>query len=101
MTVLQRIILPLRTLVLTAVLLGGMVGAAIAQQVEAGTVKWFNEGTGFGFIVRDNGGADVFVHISAVEASGLTTLSEGDKVLFAIEQGSDGRQAAMDIVVLE
>ena len=101
MTVLQRMISPLRTLIVTAVLLGGMVGDAVAQQVESGTVKWFNEGKGFGFIVRDSDGADVFVHISAVEASGLTTLNDGDKVLFAIEQGRDGRQAAMDIVVLE
>ena len=47
-----------------------------------GTVKWFNPTKGFGFIQPDNGGADVFVHISAVERAGLRTLNEGDKVSF-------------------
>ena len=51
-----------------------------------GTVKWFNPAKGFGFIQPDNGGADVFVHISAVERAGLGTLSEGQKVSFELEK---------------
>jgi cold shock protein len=54
-----------------------------------GTVKWFNTQKGFGFIQPDDGGKDVFVHISAVERSGIGNLSEGQKVSFDIE--SDGR----------
>ncbi len=50
--------------------------------MQAGTVKWFNAQKGFGFIQPDNGGADVFVHISAVERAGLGTLTEGQKVSF-------------------
>jgi cold shock protein len=48
--------------------------------VATGTVKWFNEQKGYGFIQPDNGGKDVFVHISAVERSGLRSLSEGQKI---------------------
>ena len=51
---------------------------------ETGTVKWFNATKGFGFIVPDNGGSDVFVHISAVEAAGLSALNENQKVEFEI-----------------
>jgi CspA family cold shock protein len=54
--------------------------------VATGTVKWFNATKGFGFIEPDQGGADVFVHISAVERSGLSGLAEGQKVSFEIEQ---------------
>jgi CspA family cold shock protein len=54
-----------------------------------GTVKWFNAQKGFGFIQPDDGGKDVFVHISAVERSGIGNLSEGQKVSFDVE--SDGR----------
>ncbi len=59
-----------------------------------GTVKWFNEEKGFGFIVQDNGGSDVFVHFSAIEGDGFKTLAEGQKVSFAIEQGNKGPQAS-------
>jgi CspA family cold shock protein len=54
--------------------------------MATGTVKWFNSTKGFGFIQPDNGGADVFVHISAVERAGLSTLVEGQKINFEIEQ---------------
>ena len=51
-----------------------------------GTVKWFNDSKGFGFIAPNNGGQDVFVHISAVERSGMRTLSEGQKLSFEVER---------------
>ncbi len=54
--------------------------------MATGTVKWFNATKGFGFIQPDNGGADVFVHISAVERAGLGSLNEGQKISFELEQ---------------
>lgn len=56
-----------------------------------GTVKWFNATKGFGFIQPDNGGADVFVHISAVQSAGMSTLNEGQKISYEIanERGKD------------
>ena len=54
--------------------------------MATGTVKWFNATKGFGFIQPDSGGADVFVHISAVERAGLSTLVDGQKINFEIEQ---------------
>ena len=59
-----------------------------------GTVKWFNTTKGFGFIAPDDGGNDVFVHISAVERSGMTGLADDQKVEFELEEGRDGRQMA-------
>jgi cold shock protein len=58
-----------------------------------GTVKWFNDAKGFGFIQRE-GGADVFVHFSAIQSSGFKSLAEGDKVEFEIVEGQKGPQAA-------
>jgi CspA family cold shock protein len=59
-----------------------------------GTVKWFNESKGFGFIAPSDGSADVFVHFSAIEGNGFKTLSEGQQVSFEIEKGPKGLQAA-------
>ncbi|SMY31880.1 Cold shock-like protein CspA [Photobacterium malacitanum] len=59
-----------------------------------GTVKWFNEEKGFGFITQDDGGADVFVHFRAISGDGFKTLSEGQKVSYETEQGPKGLQAA-------
>jgi len=58
-----------------------------------GTVKWFNESKGFGFISQE-GGEDVFVHFSAIQGSGFKTLAEGDAVEFDVQQGPKGLQAA-------
>lgn len=63
---------------------------------ETGTVKWFNPTKGFGFIVPDNGGKDVFVHISAVQAAGMNGLDEGQKVEFDIEENR-GKEAATNL----
>ena len=65
-----------------------------------GTVKFFNTTKGFGFIQPTNGGKDAFVHISAVERSGLQTLNEGQKVSFDLETGRDGRASAVNLKAL-
>ena len=67
--------------------------------MATGTVKWFNTTKGFGFIAPDNGGKDVFVHISAVERAGLTGLADNQKVTFDIENGRDGRQSAANLAL--
>jgi CspA family cold shock protein len=59
---------------------------------EQGTVKWFNDSKGYGFISRDNG-EDVFVHLSAIQTGGLRSLQEGQKVLFDLKKGPKGWQA--------
>ena len=64
-----------------------------------GTVKWFNEEKGFGFISQDNGGGDVFVHFRAIVSDGYKTLAEGQKVSFTVENGQKGLQAANVTVV--
>lgn len=61
--------------------------------MATGTVKWFNPEKGFGFIVPDEGGKDVFVHISAVEAAGMKTLDEGQKIEFEVQENR-GKEAA-------
>jgi len=65
--------------------------------MATGTVKWFNAEKGFGFIQPDQGGADVFVHISAVERAGLSTLKDGAKVSFDLETDRRGRPAAANL----
>lgn len=65
--------------------------------MATGTVKWFNTKKGFGFIVPDEGGADVFVHISAVEKSGLRGLDEGQRVVFELAPDRQGRMTAVDL----
>jgi CspA family cold shock protein len=61
---------------------------------ETGTVKWFNEGKGFGFIAPDNGGKDLFAHVSEISGSGFKTLTENQRVEFQITQGKKGPQAS-------
>ena len=61
--------------------------------MATGTVKWFNESKGFGFITPADGGADVFVHFSAVVGNGFKTLAEGQQVSFQVEKGPKGPQA--------
>ena len=65
-----------------------------------GTVKFFNTTKGFGFIQPDTGGKDAFVHISAVERSGMSTLNEGQKVSYELETGRDGKQSATNLKAL-
>ena len=68
--------------------------------MPSGTVKWFNTTKGYGFIAPDEGGKDVFVHISAVERSGLTGLADNQKVAYELQEGRDGRMMASDLQVL-
>ena len=65
-----------------------------------GTVKWFNTTKGFGFIEPEDGGKDIFVHISAVERSGLTGLADNQKISFEMEEGRDGREMAANLTLL-
>ena len=65
-----------------------------------GTVKWFNATKGFGFIQPDEGGKDVFVHISAVERSGLQGLNDNQKVSYDLEAGRDGRSSAANLQLI-
>ncbi len=68
--------------------------------MPTGTVKWFNTTKGYGFIAPDNGGKDIFVHISAVERAGLTGLADNQKVSYELIEGRDGRQSAGDLKTL-
>ena len=65
--------------------------------MATGTVKWFNADKGYGFIAPDNGGEDVFVHITAVQRAGLDGLNDNQKVGFEVETGRNGREAATDL----
>lgn len=62
--------------------------------MPTGTVKWFNDAKGFGFITPDDGGEDLFAHFSAIQMSGFKTLKEGQKVRFEVTQGPKGKQAS-------
>jgi Cold shock proteins len=62
--------------------------------MATGTVKWFNDAKGFGFISQDNGGDDVFCHYSAIQADGFRTLAEGQRVEFDVTKGPKGLQAS-------
>ncbi|MBT1062504.1 cold-shock protein [Bowmanella sp. Y26] len=63
-----------------------------------GTVKWFNEEKGFGFISQEDGGKDVFVHFRSIVSEGFKTLKEGQSVSFTVEQGQKGPQAANVVI---
>lgn len=66
-----------------------------------GTVKWFNSTKRFGFIQPSDGGRDVFVHISAVQAAGLDSLNEGQKIEYELAQGPQGKASAVNLVVMD
>ncbi len=68
--------------------------------MPTGIVKWFNPTKGFGFIVPDEGGNDVFVHVSTVKRAGLQSLNEGQKVEYELVPGRDGKFAAENLVVV-
>ena len=69
--------------------------------MATGTVKWFNPTKGFGFIEPEDGQKDIFVHISAVERAGLSSLNEGQKVTFETVSGRDGRSAAENLALAD
>lgn len=62
--------------------------------MEVGTVKWFNDAKGFGFITPDSGGKDLFAHFSEIQAGGFKSLAEGQRVQFVVKEGPKGPQAA-------
>lgn len=65
--------------------------------MPTGTVKWFNTTKGYGFIAPDEGGKDVFVHISAVERAGMAALTDNQKIAYELQEGRDGRQLAGEL----
>jgi CspA family cold shock protein len=71
----------------------------MSDQRVSGTVKWFNDRKGYGFIQRDEGGPDVFVHHSAIQGDGFKSLAEGQKVTLEVTQGHKGPQAENVILV--
>ena len=71
----------------------------MSDDKQNGTVKWFDEKKGYGFICPESGDKDIFVHISAVERAGLTGLADNQKVTFDVEAGRDGRESASNIAL--
>ena len=69
--------------------------------MSTGTVKWFNATKGFGFIAPDDGGKDVFVHISAVERAGIAGIDEGQRIDYELKPSRDGRESAEDLKLVE
>ena len=69
--------------------------------MPSGTVKWYNPTKRFGFIAPEEGDTDIFVHVTAVEAAGLSTLQEGQKIQYELATGEDGRSSATDLVIVE
>jgi CspA family cold shock protein len=69
-------------------------GIDMTTQTQTGTVKWFNEGKGFGFITPDGGGKDLFAHFSEIKGSGFKTLAENQRVEFEVTEGKKGLQAS-------
>ena len=65
--------------------------------MSTGTVKWFNSTKGYGFIKPDDGSADVFVHVSAVERAGMSNLGEGQRLSYELERGRSGKLAAVNL----
>jgi len=93
----RLIVLPLGTTTFcTAVCNRFQLGKEVSNMAtrEKGTVKWFNDQKGYGFITPESGKKDVFVHQSAIMSAGFRTLAEGDKVEFSVEQGPKGPSAA-------
>ena len=68
--------------------------------MATGTVKWFNQTKGYGFIAPDDGGKDIFVHISAVEAAGLRGMNDDQTIQYEMISGRDGRESAGELVLL-
>ncbi len=69
--------------------------------MATGTVKWFNPAKGFGFIEPEDGSKDAFVHISAVERAGLSSLREGQKISYELQAGQNGKSSAENLSVIE
>ena len=69
--------------------------------MQKGTVKWFNPAKGFGFIEPEDGSKDAFIHISAVERAGLSSLDEGQKVSYELQPSRDGKSSAENLSVIE
>ena len=69
--------------------------------MATGTVKWFNPTKGYGFIEPEDGSGDAFVHISAVEAAGLSSLNDGQKVSYELQSGQNGKSSAENLTVVD
>jgi CspA family cold shock protein len=67
------------------------------DDLQTGTVKWFNAAKGFGFITPETGGPDAFVHISAVERAGMSELREGERIEYTLVRGNNGKSSAEDL----